>query len=658
MTRKEELEKLITDAQTAYYNTESSALMSDAQQTISDYEFDRLVDELSSIAPDSAVLKRIGADYSVEFKKIRHVFPVMGSQKKATDVQDFTKWIVSAGNERTYIVELKLDGASVEIVYDKGRIVRAVTRGNGVEGDIITKNVLRMKGIRRQIDSTFSGAIRGEVILPRSTFIGKYSDKKNPRNCAAGIMKRLSGEGCEDLMIITYDVVCTEYTGNQPVFNTELDKLAFLEKNKFNVVPYTVVTGPPGNNPDVWKKEIHDRIWYKLRKSYMEEREAIDRKFDYDYDGLVVKTGMVHLEDYNRDRPEFQIAIKFDFDEKETYLRAVEWSVNGKRRTPVAVFDTVHLCGTDVSRASLANPRILKELDVKIGSKITVSKRGEIIPKVIAVDRKTVTKNQTPVIIPVKCEICGTVLVQDDASLYCPNDDCPETKIHRIEKWISVHGIQYLGRQMLNFYIAAGVESISDLYIMELSDLIKVGMGEAMAAKTLIEIEKKSLETTIPKFIAGFDIDGVGETIIEKIVRHYHIQKVEDLYALDVLNLIAVPGIGETTAIDIMKGIESNKDEMMAVLKHVTIKSDSGVSGGKLLGKVFVFTGKLLNGLTRDQAMVLVKTNGGEVASIVSKHTSYVVTDSDKLESSKAVKADKLGVPIISGSAFMHMVEG
>jgi DNA ligase (NAD+) len=645
MLSQSEVEKQILAAQEIYYNRESNGDM------ISDYEYDRMVDYLKSIAPDSPVLKVIGRDKSDGRNKSDHIFPVMGSQNKASTDDEFQTWLNrhckknsnGLNSAYTVIVEPKLDGASIELVFKGGIFTKAVTRGDGRIGDIITQNASKMSGLKPRISTKFDGAIRGEVILPRSVFLNKYSDKKNPRNCAVGLMKRLDCAGSEDLVIIVYDLYDTKNPENNL---NEIKKLRTLEGFGLNVVPYEVINASDRNG-------VFEAVWDR-RTLYMKDRESVNRTLDYDYDGIVVKNEIQPADDLTRDRPNSQIAVKFDFDEKETVITGVEWSVSGKHRTPVALLEPVQLCGTTVSRASLANPRILKELGLKIGSKITVVKRGEIIPKVISVDKTFVTKNQKEIQIPVKCEFCGTTLMNEDSGLYCPNPDCSEVRIHRIEKWISTHGIQHIGRQTLNYYIKAGVEQIADLYLIEHSDLVKAGLGDAMAAKTIVEINNKSTVTTIPKFLAGFDLDGIGESTIEKIVKHYKAKRVEDVFELTFLNLIAVPGIGETTALDLMRNIEYLKDEMTEALKYVEIESDK-TNGGSLSNKTFVFTGKL-TGLTRDQAVALVKFNGGSATSVVSNGTNYVVTDSPDTDSAKAQKARKLGIPIISSKAFRSMI--
>ncbi|MDR0950464.1 MAG: hypothetical protein LBM13_02320 [Candidatus Ancillula sp.] len=341
-----ELENNIVFAQQKYY---------DGEPVISDEEFDLLWDMLKIQQPDSSLLKSIGSDTSI-FPKANHLM-MMGSQNKAKNEDEFRKWF-SKQNSKSFIVQYKLDGASLEAQYKDGKLVKAVTRGNGTVGDDITPNAIKFIGLPKQVDQSFTGAVRGEVLMFKSDRTKYFPDMANCRNGAVGTMKQKDGAGCEHLHFISYDVYNYQC-------NTESEKIQFLIDNGFEPVYYHTFT-------DV------DNI-IKFRNDTNNSRNDLE----YDIDGIVIKCINVNEKDLLRDRPEHQIAFKFELDRAKTHLIDIKWNQNGKTFTPVAIVNPVELCGTVVKQASLANLDRVEELmrkGLQIGSMVSISKRGEIIP--------------------------------------------------------------------------------------------------------------------------------------------------------------------------------------------------------------------------------------------------------------------------------------
>ena len=436
-SRINELVSLIKRYQTSYYNGEGE---------ISDAEFDALWDELKNLDPENEILKKIGTD-SGNFAKLRHVMP-MGSQEKAANPEQFLGW-ASKHVYDEYFVEFKLDGASLELQYEHGKLVHAVTRGDGTIGDDITVNAKKMNGVAAALFDLagnlidYSGGIRGEVIMTHDVHKEKFSDKANCRNAANGLMKRKDGEGCEYLKLIVYDAFSP--SGNQP-FNDEESKVNWLKSCGFNTVPLKICKSP---------QEV-----IEYRSHVMDIRNQLE----YDIDGLVIKERQINFQDASRARPDRQIAFKFSLEEAVTILRCVDWSVNGGTYTPVAVFDEVELNGTKVQRASLANPDTMKALGVKIGCKVVVVKRGEIIPKIESVIHEDALC-ESPVVFPDKCECCGSKLIDNGSRLYCPNKKCSKRILHQLLKWVQVADIRDLGETLVTQLFEKGkVQSISDLY--------------------------------------------------------------------------------------------------------------------------------------------------------------------------------------------------
>lgn len=633
-SRINELVSLIKRYQTSYYNGEGE---------ISDAEFDALWDELKNLDPENEILKKIGTD-SGNFAKLRHVMP-MGSQEKAANPEQFLGW-ASKHVYDEYFVEFKLDGASLELQYEHGKLVHAVTRGDGTIGDDITVNAKKMNGVVAALFDLagnlidYSGGIRGEVIMTHDVHKEKFSDKANCRNAANGLMKRKDGEGCEYLKLIVYDAFSP--SGNQP-FNDEESKINWLKSCGFNTVPLKICKSP---------QEV-----IEYRSHVMDIRNQLE----YDIDGLVIKERQINFQDASRARPDRQIAFKFSLEEAVTILRCVDWSVNGGTYTPVAIFDEVELNGTKVQRASLANPDTMKALGVKIGCKVVVVKRGEIIPKIESVIHEDALC-ESQVVFPDKCECCGSKLIDNGSRLYCPNKKCSKRILHQLLKWVQVADIRDLGETLVTQLFEKGkVQSISDLYKLSVEDLTPFFLNEESLAA-----EKKSLgaekvaasiqnhrKMSLAVFVAGFDIEGIGETSVEKLVAA-GFNTLNALLNMTIEQASAVYGFAEILAKTAVDGLNENALEMRFLAENfVEIVQDSA---GKLVGKSFCFTGEL-HSMKRNDAEALVKANGGTCKSSVTKDLSYLVTNDVSSGSSKNQKAVKFGIPVINEEQFFKMLE-
>ena len=628
-----ELEKLIVKYQTSYYNGEGE---------ISDAEFDALWDELKALDPANKILQRVGAD-SGNFEKAQHIMP-MGSQEKAANPEDFLAWAEKHQYDQ-YLVEYKLDGASLELQYENGYLVRAVTRGDGTIGDDITENAKKMQGVNIAIYKDgkllpFTGGVRGEVIMTHQVHKEHFSDKANCRNAANGLMKRKDGKGCEYLTLITYDALARD---GKTYFTNEQEKIRWLMDCNFNVVRLVIC------------RDAQRVIAYRAK--VMEERKNLE----YDIDGLVVKESAINYEDASRARPDRQIAFKFSLEEATTVLRKVEWSISGATYTPVAVFDEVELNGTKVQRASLANPDTMRKLGVKIGSHVVVVKRGEIIPKIESVVEEKDLQTQD-VEFPEVCEVCGSPLTDEGSRLYCPNKACSKRILHQLLKFQQTADIRDFGETLItSLYKDGKLKSISDIYSLSVEDLIPYFLNEES-----MEAEKRSLgaekvyksiqahkELSLSVFLAGFDIEGFGETLAEKLIQSGY-NTLEKLLNASQEQIAQVYGFAQIMAKNIVQGLAENAEEMRYLVNNgiITIKNSSG---GKLSGKSFCFTGELVT-MKRQDAEKLVKENGGACKSSVTKDLSYLVTNDTASGSSKNVKAASLGIPVINEEEFLSLL--
>ncbi|HPC71667.1 MAG TPA: NAD-dependent DNA ligase LigA [Treponema sp.] len=628
--RKSTLERLIRQYQASYYNGEAE---------VSDAEFDALWDELRSLDPSNPLFKQVGQDSVDGFPKAPHLIP-MGSQEKAANPDEFRSWAAKTA-AASYVVQYKLDGASLELQYEAGRLTRAVTRGDGVIGDDITANARRMKGVLSTLDVPFTGGVRGEVLMPRAIWQSKYKDKANCRNAANGIMRRKDGAGCEDLELVCYDV---SDPSNDALFTDELEKIHWLEARGFMVTPAKVFT------------DIEAII------SYREEVSAQRDSLPYDIDGLVVKDLKTDMADLRRARPERQIAFKFDLEEAISILRAVEWSESGSTYTPIGMVDPVRLAGTTVQRANLNNPDMIRALGLKIGSPVRVVKRGEIIPKIegLAVSALDSVDPHSlkDISFPDRCGTCGSILVDAGTRLYCPNLQCPKRLHHRIEKWISVLDIREFGDKLLQRLFESGrLTRIADLYTLTEEELSAMERMGELSAKKVIRHLRTPRTLSLAAFIAGFDFDGVGELIMERVTSAGY-NTLDKLRAATVEQLSQVFGLGEITARTIVEGLKETREDMDAVLATgiITIAAPPPEESQVLRGYSFCFTGELQS-MKRSEAEEKIKALGAQAKSSVVKDLSFLVTNDPGSGSSKNQKARELGIPVINEEQFLELLE-
>jgi DNA ligase (NAD+) len=632
--RIRELEQLIPFHQSLYYN---------GRPRLSDQEFDILWDELSRLSPENPVLSRIGADASDGFPKARHVLP-MGSQAKASDPEEFLAWCRKVSLQE-FVVEYKLDGASLELQYAKGRLVRAVTRGDGTTGDDITQNAVKMAGVPATLAEPFSGAVRGEVVMSHATHSAWFADKANCRNAANGLMKRKDGAEAEKLEVLCYDAapegLYDSLPGDlfimspEPPFDDELSKIEWLSRAGFSVLEPLIFTSP------------FEVIDYRAR--IMSTRAS----FEYDIDGLVIKARKVDVDDMKRSRPDRQIAFKFPPEQAVTTLIGLDWSESGATYTPVGLLEPVRLAGTTVRKASLANTNTLRGMGLRIGSKVVVSKRGEIIPKIEGLVGNPPDSKE--IITPLTCS-CGASLVDEGTRLYCPNPDCPKKVLHQLEKWLATLDVMEFGTTILRRLFDAGrLNSIADLYTLSAEELAAYErMGELSAAKIIQNLHARN-EPSLAEFIAGFDMEGIGLLMVEKAASA-GFNTLAALRTASAAELSMVEGFGDTTAKAIVDGLAALAADMDAVLAtgKISIREPSQ-SGGPLSGQSFCFTGEM-ESMKRSRAQALVKSLGGAVRNSVAAGLSFLVTNDPASGSVKSRKALSLGVSVLDERAFLSKV--
>lgn len=618
MQEIQELVEQLQQAQEAYTNDEP--IMSDA-------EFDALEDQLRDLDPDNTYFAQIGAKPKSGWAKVKHAAP-MGSLGKAKTFNELEKWYADAESPEALVVSEKLDGISLSLKYKGGKLVQAATRGDGEEGDDITRNVLLMQGVRKTLGEKFTGHLRAEVVLTKTAHAKYVPDYKNLRNAAAGIAKREKDPAvCKHLTVICYQVLSDDFG-----LASKEDEFLWLEEQKC-LVPN-------------WKLVAFDRVGgiYDL---YVEhDREALD----YDIDGLVVELNNLEAAEElgeSDNRPKGACAFKFPHEKQPTKLTSIPWQVgNSGRVTPVAYFDGVKLAGATVGQASLHNVGNVTRLwgtRPRVGDTILVSRRHDVNPYVEKVLSRGKGKRLDT---PTQCPSCKSKLSMDGAYLVCTNHDaCPAQQSGNIKRWTTKLDIKGWGDAVIDALCESGtVTKIADLYSLTPDALAEVRMegkrvGQSKAKTVLKNLHAKKV-LPLGDFVGSMGIYMWGRSMCQLLV-DAGFDTLQKMEAASVHDLAAVSGVGGIMARAFVEGFRHVSPSMAAILvAGVEIKEP--VTGGSLQGKSFCFTG-IRNRELEDR----IKEAGGAVKGSVGRDLSYLVAKDPKSKSGKAKKATDYGVPVI-----------
>lgn len=644
MTQKE-LEDLILYHQHLYYNSKPE---------IEDWEFDQLWDELASNYPDSELLKKVGDEGAIDSNKCKHVIR-MGSQEKITTEEQLKDWLRLKRIQFPVIAQLKYDGASVELVYDEnGNFKRAVTRGDGSVGKLITENASKMNGVPSHIDIEYFNeareyAVRGEIMLPVCNADKVGAEITNVRNMASGIANQKNSS--ENLNLL--DVVCYDIADDTL---TELEKIQILKDCGFITPEYS--------QKCLTLNQIVD---------FIEKIRTERTNLKYQTDGVVLKQNSIpENADFSKARPDWQRAFKYPVEKVLTELTGVEFSRNGYNFTPVAILKPVNISDTIVTRATLSNIGEMERLGVMVPCIVEVSKRGEIIPHV----ERVVTKlpDAKPVEVPSCCPICGEYLLITDTELQCVNNACITHREHRIYKWIDTIGALGFGDALLKYLIYdCHFESIRDFYCNDnVNYAIEHTSLKKNTQKAFADLWARSRNINLWDFVAGFDLDGFGSRVIKTIVDAGY-NTLEKLRKVNYEELIKIQGIGECRAKAFIMQMALVSDEMDAVLgtNRVGLNTDfdnllKKTAADEIMkaaaeqetqkAKTFCITGALSR--PRKEIEELIVSKGSKLASSVTKKTDYLVTNTPDSGSSKNVKARELGIEIIDEEKLLEILNG
>ncbi|WP_345948402.1 NAD-dependent DNA ligase LigA [Mucilaginibacter sp. PAMB04274] len=643
-----------------------------AQPTISDYDFDQLLKELTKLekefpeyADSESPTQRVGGEVTKEFKTVKHRWPMLslGNTYNNQELLDFDQRVRKAiGDNFEYVVELKFDGLSMSMAYEQGKLVRAVTRGNGVEGDDVTTNVRTIHSVPKKLAPGHYPdffEIRGEVLMHRKAFERLNNERiekgeiayANPRNFASGTMKlQDSAEVARRPLDCFLYFLYTE----KPLFKTHWDSLQAVKSWGFHV-------------------SEHTRLCKGMDEVLAFINEWEQKRFDlsFDIDGIVIKVNNYAQQEelgFTAKVPRWAISYKYKAEQVETLLESVAYNVGRTGAvTPVANLKPVLLAGTTVKRATLHNANEILRLDLHEGDSVYVEKGGEIIPKIISVNPNKRNPDAKPIAYITNCPSCNTPLErkEGEAAFYCPNDEgCPPQIVSKMQHFVGRRAmdIDGLGDETIETLYQHGFLShISDIYELHLqADSLKKmdRFGERSITNMLAGIEK-SKEMPFEKVLFGLGIRYVGETVARKLVAHF--KTIERLQAATLEELIAVEEIGERIAQSLVEymGGEVHQQELQklktlglqfaAEEKEVTLQSE------KLSGQTFIISG-VFEKYSRDDLKEMIEQNGGKILSSISAKLNYLVAG-DNMGPAKLEKANKLNIPIISDDELLKMIE-
>jgi DNA ligase (NAD+) len=636
--------------------------------TISDFEFDQKLKQLQDLEaqhPDffdeNSPTQRVGGMVTKNFETIKHEYRMysLDNSYSIEDLQDWETRIqkVLGDVPLEYTCELKYDGASISITYEKGRLVRAVTRGDGFQGDDVTNNIKTIKAVPIHLKGDFPEKfdIRGEIILPFAGFekmnqelieIGE-TPYSNPRNTASGSLKlQDSAEVAKrPLDCLLYFVI-----GNNLPFQSQFEGLQKAREWGFKVPTQSKLAK---NLSEVFE---YINYWDKHRHD-----------LPYETDGVVIKVNnLQHQEElgYTAKSPRWAMAYKFKAEQVTTILNSISYQVGRTGAiTPVANLEPVQLAGTIVKRASLHNADQIEKLDIRIGDEVFVEKGGEIIPKIIAVANRG---NQAePIQYITHCPECQTELVRSEgeANHFCPNFyGCPPQIIGRIQHFITrkAMDIDGLGGETVTLLFNAGlVTNYADLYELKKEQIIPLERMAEKSAKNLINGIYKSKTIPFERVLYALGIRYVGETVAKKLAKHY--KSIDAIAQASIMDLILVDEIGDKIAQSVVQFFENQENiRIIDRLKNYGVQLESGVEdillSEKLMGKIFVVSG-VFEIYSRDELKKAIEDNGGKVGSSISSKTDFVIAG-DNMGPSKLEKANQLKIAIISETDFKNMIDG
>ncbi len=638
------------------------------QPTISDYEFDQKLKQLQALEAQhpeyfdaNSPTQRVGGAVTKKFNTVQHQYP-MYSLDNSYSIEDLNDWenrikkIITEPIQ--YTCELKYDGASISLSYLKGRLVQAVTRGDGIQGDEVTANVKTIKSVPLQLQAPFPEAfeIRGEIILPLKGFQQMNEERielgeepyRNPRNTASGSLKLQ-----DSAAVAKRPLECLLYAmaGNLP-YTTQWECLEHARRMGFKV--------PKEARLATNLNEVEAFITYWNAKRF---------DLPYEIDGIVIKVNNLDQQEllgYTAKAPRWAIAYKFKAEQAATKLNSISYQVGRTGAiTPVANLEPVELAGTTVKRASLHNSDQIEKLDIRINDTVWVEKGGEIIPKIVGVDLQKRPTNSQPTVYITACPECGTSLVRSEgeAQHYCPNyNGCTPQIIGRIQHYISrkAMDIQGIGNETVALLVHEGlIHNYSDLYTLTKEQIVPLERMAEKSADNMLQGIADSKEIPFARVVFAIGIRYVGETVAKKLAKHYKSMQAianateENLIAVDEIGVKIAKSVVAFFALDENKNILHNLEN--AGVQFAISEEELANQTTILEGQTIVVSG-IFETFSRTELKQTIEANGGKVSSSISSKTSFVVAG-DKMGPSKREKAEKLGIPLLTENEFLEKIK-
>ena len=636
--------------------------------TISDFDFDiklKQLQDLEDTHPEfydaNSPTIRVGGTITKNFKTIQHDFNMysLSNSYSKSDLEDWekrNKKIIDG--DISYVCELKYDGASISLTYENGLLLRAVTRGDGTQGDEVTTNIKTISSVPLKLKANFPDRfdIRGEIVLPIEGFKRMNKERilmgeepfRNPRNTASGSLKL---QDSSEVAKRPLDCLLYHMVGNKLPVQTQYESLEFARKLGFKV-PKTS----------------------KLVTSISEVLEFVEywdvhrHQLPYEIDGVVIKVNSLFQQEelgHTSKAPRWAIAYKFKAERVATLLNDITYQVGRTGAiTPVANLKPVELAGTLVKRASLHNADQIEKLDIRLGDTVFVEKGGEIIPKIVEVATEKRSSDSLKTNYITNCPECNSFLIRNegDAKHFCPNIvGCAPQIAGRIQHYISrkAMNIDGLGSETVALLVENGlINNYADLYGLTVNQILPLERMAEKSAFNLIAGVEASKKVPFERVLFALGIRYVGETVAKKLAKHY--KTVEALAIASEEELINVDEIGSVIAKSVVSFFSTESNiEIINCLKAVGVQlkvSDTELTGQTdlLQSNTFVVSGVFIR-VTRNELKQLIEKNGGRVASSISKKTNYVVAG-DKMGPSKRTKAEDLGIPILSEDEFLSMI--
>lgn len=612
-----ETKRRIQAAKDAYYR--------DGTSDLTDEEYDALEEELRLVEPDSELLKQIGSDANSGWTKDKHEIP-MGSLNKAKTEEEYNAWLKTVGlnvgefGVGILMISEKLDGISIAIQYSNGIFVRAITRGDGTVGEDITPNVGKMKNVPKNVPLNYTGWLRGEIVLLKEDWKQYFSDKKNPRNAAAGIAKRHDGKECEHLTVLYYNA--------EGAFNTRYEEFEFIKimlrlKTACFIGPFL-----PNEIPNVIK-------------SWENNREEIP----YEIDGMVVEINVCSM--FNGmgrvdNRPKGAIAYKFPPEHKETTVTGVTWQVGRTGRiTPVAELEPVDIGGVTISRASLHTARMALNLQAGPGSRVIISRRNDVIPYV----EKVLSPPTSPITEPTSL---GEIEWDGEYLVVKKMDDKTEL-YNSLKVWVDKLRILHWGSAFIRLLMDYDlIKSLPDIYRLDWT-MVASFAGDGVAKRARKSLESKGVEMDLASFISALNIRHCDSTA--KLIVGAGVDTIDKFldYGCAAHWLVDVDGIGKVKAAAIEKSVNLLAPTILNLKTYIKIKE----RGGHLIGKSFCFTGSMTRPRKELENMAL--NAGAEIRKSVAAGLTYLVIADPTSTTVKARKARELGTKCIGEDEFKEL---